>query len=74
MRITVFKEHNKKVAALVGNEYAAGTLTTVRDISLKHTQKLHLEWKYQVSVISIVKEIDHDFHFSNYEFLSAFRT
>ena len=64
MIIAIFKEHNKKVAALVGNEYAAGTLTRY-ETSLKHTQSF-MEWKYQVSDIDI-KEIDHDF-ISNYEF------
>jgi hypothetical protein len=37
MLIAVFKDHNKKVAALVGNEYAAGTLTRY-ETSLRHTQ------------------------------------
>ena len=62
--ITVFKDHNKKVAALVGNEYAAGTLTRY-ETSLRHTQSF-MEWKYQVADID-VKAIDHDF-ISNYEF------
>ncbi|MDP9079298.1 MAG: site-specific integrase, partial [Bacteroidota bacterium] len=62
--ITVFKDHNKKVAALVGNEYAAGTLTRY-ETSLRHTQNF-MAWKYQVSDIN-VKAVDHDF-ISNYEF------
>lgn len=62
--ITVFKDHNKKVAALVGNEYAAGTLTRY-ETSLRHTQNF-MAWKYQVSDID-VKAVDHDF-ISNYEF------
>jgi len=62
--ISVFKDHNKKVAALVGNEYAAGTLTRY-ETSLRHTQSF-MEWKYQVSDID-VKAVDHDF-ISNYEF------
>lgn len=64
MLIAVFKDHNKKVAALVGNEYAAGTLTRY-ETSLRHTQSF-MEWKYQVSDIDI-KAVDHDF-ISNYEF------
>jgi len=64
MLISVFKDHNKKVAALIGNEYAAGTLTRY-ETSLKHTQTF-LEWKYQASDIDI-KQIDHDF-ITNYEF------
>ena len=62
--ISVFKDHNKKVAALVGNEYAAGTLTRY-ETSLRHTQSF-MAWKYQVSDID-VKAVDHDF-ISNYEF------
>jgi len=64
MLIAIFKDHNKKVAALVGNEYAAGTLTRY-ETSLRHTQNF-MEWKYRVSDINI-KAIDHDF-ISNYEF------
>jgi site-specific recombinase XerD len=64
MLIAVFKEHNKKVAALVGNEYAPGTLTRY-ETSLRHTQNF-MQWQYQVSDIDI-KSIDHDF-ISNYEF------
>ncbi|MGZ3813429.1 MAG: site-specific integrase [Mucilaginibacter sp.] len=64
MLIAVFKDHNKKVEALVGNEYAVGTLDRY-ETSLRHTQSF-LEWKYQVADIDI-KAIDHDF-ISNYEF------
>ncbi|MCR8558866.1 site-specific integrase [Mucilaginibacter sp. BJC16-A38] len=64
MLIAVFKDHNKKVAALVGNEYAAGTVTRY-ETSLRHTQSF-MEWKYQVADID-VKAVDHDF-ISNYEF------
>ena len=62
--IDVFKDHNKKVAALVGNEYAAGTCTRY-ETSLRHTLSF-MEWKYQVADID-VKAVDHDF-ISNYEF------
>ncbi|MDP9075870.1 MAG: site-specific integrase [Bacteroidota bacterium] len=64
MLIAVFKDHNKKVAALVGNEYAAGTLTRY-ETSLRHTQSF-MAWKYQLADID-VKAVDHDF-ISNYEF------
>jgi site-specific recombinase XerD len=64
MLIAVFKDHNKKIAALVGNEYAAGTLMRY-ETSLRHTQSF-MEWKYQVADID-VKAVDHDF-ISNYEF------
>eukprot|EP01037_Dinobryon_pediforme_P000858 gene858-863_t len=58
-----FKDHNKKVAALVGKAYAAGTLTRY-ETSLRHTLN-SMEWKYGVSDLDI-KAIDHDF-ISNYE-------
>lgn len=64
MLIAVFRDHNKKVAALVGNEYAAGALTRY-ETSLRHTESF-LEWRYQAADINI-KSIDHDF-ITNYEF------
>jgi site-specific recombinase XerD len=64
MLISVFKEHNRKVAALVGNEYARGTLTRY-DTSLKHTQNF-ITWHYQLLDIDI-RDVDHDF-IINYEF------
>lgn len=64
MLIAIFEDHNKKVAALVGNEYAAGTLSRYETL-LRHTQNF-MEWKYRLSDIDI-KAIDHDF-ISNYEF------
>jgi site-specific recombinase XerD len=64
MLISIFKDHNKKVAALVGKEYAAGTLGRY-EISLKHTEN-YIKWRYQLSDIDI-KLIDHDFVI-NYEF------
>ncbi|RWY46049.1 site-specific integrase [Mucilaginibacter gilvus] len=64
MLLDVFRDHNKKVAALVGKEYAAGTLERYKT-SLKHTQNF-LNWKYSVGDID-VKQIDHDF-ISNYDF------
>lgn len=64
MLISLFKDHNKKVSALVGDEYAAGTLERY-ETSLRHTRSF-LEWHYKVSDIDI-KQIDHDF-IINYEF------
>ncbi|MFI5140315.1 MAG: site-specific integrase, partial [Sphingobacteriales bacterium] len=64
MLISIFKDHNKKVAALVGNEFAPGTLERY-ETSLRHTQHF-LTWKYQVADIDI-KQIDHDF-IIGYEF------
>ncbi|WP_317198317.1 site-specific integrase [Mucilaginibacter ginkgonis] len=64
MLLNIFKDHNRKVAALIGDEYASGTLTRY-ETSLKHTRNF-LEWKYQVPDIDI-KEIDHDF-ITSYEF------
>ncbi|MDN5284574.1 MAG: recombinase [Mucilaginibacter sp.] len=64
MLIDVFKDHNKKIATLVGKEYAAGTSIRYQT-SLKHTQE-YLQWQYKVSDIDI-KKIDHDF-IANYEF------
>lgn len=64
MLIELFKDHNKKIAALVGKEYAAGTSVRYQT-SLKHTQD-YLLWKYKLSDIDI-KKIDHDF-ITNYEF------
>jgi site-specific recombinase XerD len=64
MLMDVFRDHNKKVNALVGSEYAAGTAVRYQT-SLKHTRD-YLEWKYKVSDIEIDK-IDHDF-ITNYEF------
>ncbi|MDB5120101.1 MAG: recombinase [Sphingobacteriales bacterium] len=64
MLIAVFKDHNKKIGALVGKEYAQGTYVRYQT-SLKHTQDF-LQWKYKLSDIDI-KKIDHDF-VTNYEF------
>jgi len=52
------------MAALVGKEYAKGTLGRY-EVSLKHTRDF-LVWKYQLQDIDIIK-IDHDF-IANYDF------
>lgn len=49
MLMDIFKHHNEQMAALVGSEYAPGTLERYTT-SYKHTQSF-LEWKYQVSDI-----------------------
>jgi site-specific recombinase XerD len=64
MIIGIFKEHNRKMAGLIGNGYAVGTLTCF-ETTLKHTQDF-LEWKYKATDIDI-KKIDHEF-ISNFEY------
>jgi integrase len=62
--LEIFAEHNKKMAALVGKEYARGTLCRY-ETSLKHTRDF-LRWKYNLPDIDI-KLIDHAF-LTEYEF------
>lgn len=62
--IEIFKDHNKKVEALVGDEFAKGTLCRYQT-SLKHTQDF-LAWKYNLLDIDI-KKVDHAF-ITEYEF------
>lgn len=64
MLMEVFKKHNDQVEALVGREYAAGTLERY-NTSYKHTLDF-LKWKYQLTDID-VRKIDHDF-VVDYEF------
>lgn len=64
MLIPVFKEHNKRIAALVGRGYSAGTLERYMT-ALKHTQEF-LVSQYKLSDIDI-KKIDHEF-ITAYEF------
>ncbi|MCD0456270.1 site-specific integrase [Chryseobacterium sp. LC2016-27] len=58
MLIPIFQDHNDKVEALVGQDFAPGTLERYKT-SLKHTQEF-LIWKYKTSDIDITK-IDHAF-------------
>ena len=58
MLIPIFQEHNDKVEALVGHDFAPGTLERYKT-SLKHTQEF-IHWKYKTSDIDI-KAIDHAF-------------
>lgn len=62
--IAVFKEHNDRLAALVGKEYARGTLQRY-EISLRHTIDF-LQWKFGTSDIDVAR-IDHEF-ISAYDF------
>jgi len=64
MLLDVFKEHNRKVAALVNQEFAPGTVTRY-ETTLKHTQDF-MQWKYKINDIR-VKQIDHRF-ISEFEF------
>ncbi|MGF7075830.1 site-specific integrase [Mucilaginibacter sp. 3215] len=58
MLVPIFQEHNRQVAALIGKEYAKGTLDRY-ETSLKHTQAF-LIWKYNAADIDI-RAIDHEF-------------
>lgn len=58
MIIPIYQNHNDKIEELIGNGYAYGTLERFK-ISLKHLQEF-IQWKYNVSDISITK-IDYAF-------------
>lgn len=62
--MAIFDDHNRKMAALVGSEFAPGTLERYTT-SLNHTRDF-LQWKFQVSDVDISK-IDHAF-ITEYEF------
>lgn len=64
MLVPIFEEHNRQVKALVGKEYAKGTLDRY-ETSLKHTKDFLL-WKYGTSDIDI-RGIDHEF-ITSYDF------
>ena len=64
MLVPIFEDHNKKVEALLNDEFAPGTLERYKT-SLKHTVDF-LQWKYKISDIDITK-IDHSF-VTEYEF------
>jgi site-specific recombinase XerD len=64
MLMEIFKNHNNQMAALVGREYAPGTLQRY-ETSLRHTQSF-LKWKYKVADFEISK-LDFEF-ISDYEF------
>ena len=62
MLLEVFKYHNEQIAALVGQEYAPGTLDRYQT-SYRHTQSF-LDWRYKLKDIDISK--------LNYEFISEY--
>jgi integrase len=62
--LDVFKEHNRKVEALVGIDYALGTLNRYQT-TLDHT-KAYIQWKYQVDDLD-VGQLDYEF-VSDFEF------
>ena len=62
--VPIFQDHNNKIKALLGKEYAPGTLERYTT-SLKHTIEF-MQWKYNISDIDITK-IDHAF-IADYEF------
>ena len=64
MLMEIFKNHNSQMAALVGREYAPGTLQRY-ETSFRHTQSF-LKWKYKVADFEISK-LDFEF-ISDYEF------
>ncbi len=64
MLIGIFQQHNDEIKALIGKDYALGTLTRY-ETSLKHTVNF-IKWKYKISDIDI-RKIDHEF-ITSYEF------
>lgn len=64
MLLEIYQNHNDQMAALVGSEYAPGTMQRYKT-SLDHTRSF-LQWKYQLSDIDI-RHMDFDF-ISDYEF------
>ena len=62
MVLEVFKYHNDQMAALVNQEYAAGTLDRY-ETSYRHTESF-LKWKYKLNDIEIDK--------LNYEFITEY--
>ena len=62
--VKIFEDHNKKIEALLNDEFAPGTLERYKT-SLKHTVDF-LKWKYNVTDFDI-KKIDHAF-ITEYEF------
>src|SRR4051812_11007948 len=60
--LEVFRQHNEKVAQLIGKDFSAATLERYK-ISLDHTKNLIL-WKYKVTDLDVTK--------LNYEFISEY--
>ncbi|UJP63955.1 site-specific integrase [Mongoliitalea daihaiensis] len=64
MILEIFSEHNEKMEALVGQEFAEGTLERYKT-SFEHT-KAFIQWKYKKDDLEI-KKLDYDF-ISDYSF------
>jgi site-specific recombinase XerD len=62
MLMEIFRQHNDQIRALVGREYAAGTLDRY-ETSYKHTLNF-LQWKYQITDMDITR--------LNYEFMAEY--
>lgn len=62
--VTIFEDHNRKMEALLGKEFAMGTLINFR-ISLRHVKEF-LQWKYKGSDIRL-QDLNHAF-VTEYEF------
>jgi len=62
--VEIFQDHNKQVEALLGKEFAPGTLERYKT-SLKHTTEF-MQWKYKISDID-VRKVDHAF-ITDFEF------
>lgn len=62
--LEIFRDHNEKLARMVGSEYALGTLGRYKT-SFDHT-KAFIEWKYKTTEFDINK-LDYDF-ISEYAF------
>ncbi|HEY4936649.1 MAG TPA: phage integrase SAM-like domain-containing protein, partial [Puia sp.] len=56
--LEIFQHHNNQVQALIGIEYAEGTMTKFKTV-LNHTREF-LKWKYKVDDIE-VRKLDYDF-------------
>jgi len=56
--IEIFQHHNNQVQALIGIEYAEGTMTKFKTV-LNHTREF-LKWKYKTDDIEVGK-LDYDF-------------
>ena len=64
MVLAVFQQHNQQMEALVGREFAPGTLERYRT-SLEHTRSF-MQWKYGVADMAI-QQLDYEF-ISEYAF------
>jgi integrase len=58
MLVEIFEDHNKKIAALINRDYAAGTVGRY-EIAKRHVEN-YIRWKYKTTDIDI-RKVDHDF-------------